>query len=124
MSDGSAAGNVGGMATALRGYADPTGGPESAEALTVLVTAGASAPENLVAGVCRALLVRFGGTIESRDIVEEDVEFGIPATLKRLMRERGIDPSERRIRVSAPAISAEAYGAVPITIAGRDPTKL
>jgi 4-hydroxy-3-methylbut-2-enyl diphosphate reductase len=85
----------------------------------VLVTAGASAPEDLVAGVCRALVERFGATIETADIFEEDVEFGLPGTLKQAMRERGIDPADRRIRVHAPTITREAYGAVPLTISAR-----
>ncbi|HVZ92943.1 MAG TPA: 4-hydroxy-3-methylbut-2-enyl diphosphate reductase [Phycisphaerales bacterium] len=83
---------------------------------TVLVTAGASAPEDLVAGLCRHLLTTYGGHIEVRDIFEEDVEFQLPATLKRLMRGRGTDPESRRIRVSKPHITAEAYGAVPLTV--------
>jgi 4-hydroxy-3-methylbut-2-enyl diphosphate reductase len=111
----------GGMATASRGSADPSGAPAPADTITVLVTAGASAPENLVAAVCRALLTRFGGTIETRDIVPEDVEFGLPATLKRLMRERGIDPAQRRIHIAPPVIAPDAYGAVPLTVRGRTP---
>lgn len=83
---------------------------------TVLVTAGASAPEDLVAELCRTLLRRFGGTIELRDIFEEDTEFNIPTTLKKMMRERGVDPADRRIRVSAPVITPEMYGAVPLTV--------
>jgi 4-hydroxy-3-methylbut-2-enyl diphosphate reductase len=83
---------------------------------TVLVTAGASAPEDLVAELCRTLLRRFGGTIELRDIFEEDTEFNIPTTLKKMMRERGVDPADRRIRVSAPVITNELYGAVPLTV--------
>lgn len=86
---------------------------------SVLLTAGASAPEDLVAGVCRALVERFGATIETADIFEEDVEFGLPGTLKQAMRARGIDPAERRIRVHAPKITAEAYGAVPLTVSAR-----
>ncbi len=83
---------------------------------TVLVTAGASAPEDLVAGLCRFLLEKYGGHIEVRDIFEEDVEFQLPVTLKRLMREKGTDPESRRIRVSKPEITAEMYGAVPLTV--------
>lgn len=86
---------------------------------SVLITAGASAPEDLVAGVCRALVERFGATIETADIFEEDVEFGLPGTLKQAMRARGIDPTERRIRVHAPTITVEAYGAVPLTVSAR-----
>ncbi|MDX2114508.1 MAG: 4-hydroxy-3-methylbut-2-enyl diphosphate reductase [Planctomycetota bacterium] len=83
---------------------------------TVLVTAGASAPEDLVAELCRTLISRFGGTIELRDIFEEDTEFNIPTTLKKMMRERGVDPEGRRIRVSAPVITTELYGSVPLTV--------
>ena len=104
----------GGTPTGLRGHAKQPAVP--AEPITVLLTAGASAPEHLVAGVCRELMARFGGTIQTRDIVDEDVEFGIPATLKRLMRERGIDPASRRIHVTTPVITRETYGAVPLTV--------
>ncbi len=83
---------------------------------TVLVTAGASAPEDLVAELCRTLLKKFGGTIELRDIFEEDTEFNIPTTLKKMMRDRGVDPADRRIRVSAPVITREIYGSVPVTV--------
>jgi len=82
----------------------------------VLVTAGASAPEDLVADLCKTLVERFGAQIEVADIFEEDVEFGIPGTLKRAMRDKGIDPADRRIRVHAPEITAELYGAVPLTV--------
>ncbi len=86
---------------------------------TVLLTAGASAPEDLVASICRALLTRFGGTIEQRAIFEEDVEFGLPVTLKRMMRDRGINPEGRSIRVSAPVITHDLYGATPLTRNGQ-----
>ncbi|MBX3358987.1 MAG: 4-hydroxy-3-methylbut-2-enyl diphosphate reductase [Phycisphaeraceae bacterium] len=90
--------------------------------VTVLVTAGASAPEDLVAELCRHLIRRYGGSIEQRDVFNEDVEFGLPATLKRLMRERGIDPDSRRIRVGQYHLTEEAYGAAPsktpITVQG------
>jgi len=86
---------------------------------TVLITAGASAPEDLVSTICRSLLTQFGGTIEQRDIFAEDVEFGLPVTLKRMMREKGIDPEGRSIRVAAPVITADLYGATPLTIDGK-----
>jgi len=88
-------------------------------AATVLVTAGASAPEDLVASVCRALLERFGGSIEQRDIFEEDVEFAPPGALRKIMETRGIDPETRRFRASAHTITTEVYGAVPLTVGGR-----
>ncbi len=82
----------------------------------VLVTAGASAPEDLVASLVRKLVTDFRGKIEVRDIFEEDVEFAIPATLKRMMRDEGIDPNERRIHITRPEITQDLYGAVPLTV--------
>ena len=83
---------------------------------TVLLTAGASAPEDLVAGICRKLLDTFGGTLEQADVYEEDIEFDVPATLKRLTRQQGIDPGSQHLHVSKPVITRERYGAVPLTI--------
>jgi len=88
---------------------------------TVLVTAGASAPEDLVAELCRALLERFGGTIEAFDHSEEKIEFALPGPLRTIMAKRGIDPATRRVRVEAPVITPELYGAVPLTVGGRRP---
>jgi 4-hydroxy-3-methylbut-2-enyl diphosphate reductase len=95
-----------------------------AAAATILITAGASAPEDLVAELCRTLIKRFGDentAIEQRDIFREDEEFGLPATLKRLMREagRGGDPETRKIKVGTYDITAEHYGAVPLTVGGK-----
>jgi 4-hydroxy-3-methylbut-2-enyl diphosphate reductase len=70
---------------------------------TVLVTSGASVPEDLVLGVIEALVERFGGEVEQRDVYDERVEFGLPGTLRELMRERGIDPDTRRIRIDREA---------------------
>jgi len=64
---------------------------------SVMVTAGASAPEDLVQDLMLELIDRYGGEVEQRDIYHETVEFGLPGTLKAAMRERGIDPSGRRI---------------------------
>ncbi|MBK7405407.1 MAG: 4-hydroxy-3-methylbut-2-enyl diphosphate reductase [Phycisphaerales bacterium] len=84
----------------------------------VLITAGASAPEDLVAGVCQDLVSRFGATIETRDIFDEDMEFALPGNLRRMMKEREIPDADRRIRVHKPVVTAELYGAVPLTIEG------
>ncbi|NDG57332.1 MAG: hypothetical protein EBX55_02505, partial [Betaproteobacteria bacterium] len=35
--------------------------------------------------------------VEQRDIYREEVEFGLPGTLKDLMRQRGVDPAGRRV---------------------------
>jgi 4-hydroxy-3-methylbut-2-enyl diphosphate reductase len=86
---------------------------------TVLVTAGASAPEDLVANVCRVLLTRFGGTIEQCDVFEEDVDFAPPGALRKIMAERGISPDSRRFHVAAPVVTAERYGAVALTVSAK-----
>ncbi len=102
-------------------FAHVDGGAKNA---TILITAGASAPEDLVAGLCRTLVARYGDAstrIEQRDIFREDEEFGLPATLKRLMREagRGPDSENRKIKVGTYDITADLYGAVPLTIGGK-----
>lgn len=83
---------------------------------TLLLTAGASAPEDLVAAICRALIEKFGGTIELREVFDEDVEFKLPGALRRELRERGLEGQDRSIRVSAPTVTADAYGTVPLTV--------
>jgi 4-hydroxy-3-methylbut-2-en-1-yl diphosphate reductase len=50
----------------------------------VLVTAGASAPEHLVNALLDRLKREFGGEVEIRTLVEEDVTFDAPRSLKRL----------------------------------------
>ncbi|QYU69532.1 hypothetical protein J4558_05160 [Leptolyngbya sp. 15MV] len=86
---------------------------------TVLVTAGASAPEDLVAALCRELVRRYGATIETRDVFDEDVEFALPAAMRRLIRESGRPVPSGGIRVGRPEVSRELYGAVPVTISAR-----
>ncbi|MCC7147481.1 MAG: 4-hydroxy-3-methylbut-2-enyl diphosphate reductase [Phycisphaeraceae bacterium] len=54
---------------------------------TVLVTAGASAPEHLVEEIIDDLLKRYGGHLEDRHVVEEDMHFELPLSLRSL-RER------------------------------------
>ena len=66
---------------------------------TLLVTAGASAPEYLVKEIILHLMQNYGGEVEQRDIYHESVEFGLPGTLKRFMRSQGIDPTGRRIKM-------------------------
>jgi 4-hydroxy-3-methylbut-2-enyl diphosphate reductase len=87
--------------------------------LTVLLTAGASAPEDLVAGICRELVKRYGATIEARDVFDEDVEFALPAALKRIMRDQGLTPPAGGIRVGKATVTAEGYGAVALTVSAK-----
>ncbi|MBC7854917.1 MAG: 4-hydroxy-3-methylbut-2-enyl diphosphate reductase [Pirellulaceae bacterium] len=51
---------------------------------TVLITAGASAPESVVQECIKYLQDRFGATVESRSIREEDVHFPLPRELRQL----------------------------------------
>ncbi len=50
----------------------------------VLVTAGASAPEHLIDQLLERLRYEFGGVVETRTLVEEDVSFALPTSLKSL----------------------------------------
>jgi 4-hydroxy-3-methylbut-2-enyl diphosphate reductase len=50
----------------------------------VLVTAGASAPDHLVRGVIGRLERDFNGVVEVRTLVEEDVAFELPRSLRSL----------------------------------------
>jgi 4-hydroxy-3-methylbut-2-en-1-yl diphosphate reductase len=49
---------------------------------TVLITAGASAPENVVQECVALLQERFGGTVETRTICDELVSFPLPKPLR------------------------------------------
>jgi 4-hydroxy-3-methylbut-2-enyl diphosphate reductase len=51
---------------------------------TVAVTAGASAPENLVEALVDSLRARGFGTLEEMEVREEDVRFNLPAELVRV----------------------------------------
>jgi 4-hydroxy-3-methylbut-2-enyl diphosphate reductase len=51
---------------------------------TVFITAGASAPERLVQGLIDRIKREFGGEVEERTLVEEDVTFAPPKSLRSL----------------------------------------
>jgi 4-hydroxy-3-methylbut-2-enyl diphosphate reductase len=51
---------------------------------SVLVTAGASAPEHLVHKLLERLRGDFGGIVEQRTLAEEDVEFSLPPSARSL----------------------------------------
>jgi len=55
---------------------------------TVLVTAGASAPEHLVQEIVTRLVNEHGGRIEDSHIVEEDMHFNLPVSLRVLTEAR------------------------------------
>ncbi|MBL1217099.1 MAG: 4-hydroxy-3-methylbut-2-enyl diphosphate reductase [Planctomycetes bacterium] len=68
---------------------------------TLLVTSGASAPEDLVRGLLDMLITRYGAEVQQEDVSLESMEFGLPASLKILMREHGEDPTGRTIRIGS-----------------------
>ena len=51
---------------------------------TVMLTAGASAPESYVQGVIDRLREEYGATVEERSLAEEDVQFALPRTVRKL----------------------------------------
>jgi 4-hydroxy-3-methylbut-2-enyl diphosphate reductase len=98
---------------------DPKWYPKGTE--TILLTAGASAPEDLVAAICRHFVEEHGATLHVADVFEESVEFGLPVTLKRVMTEQGVDHKDRKVRVEPPVVTEAVYGrgAVPLTISAK-----
>jgi 4-hydroxy-3-methylbut-2-enyl diphosphate reductase len=55
----------------------------------VLVTAGASAPEHLVQEIVEDLIEKYDGQVFETHVVEEDMTFNLPVTL-RVLRERSV----------------------------------
>lgn len=51
---------------------------------TVLVTAGASAPDHLIEDLIGRLIAEHGGTVEARTLVDEDINFALPLSARRL----------------------------------------
>ena len=50
--------------------------------------------------VISCLLEEHGGMVEQHHVDREDVVFGLPGTLRKKMRARGVDPTGRRIHVN------------------------
>ena len=63
---------------------------------SVLVTSGASAPEDLVRDLVLHLVRRFDASVQQCDVFDEQVEFNLPLSLKTLMRRRGVQESSSR----------------------------
>jgi 4-hydroxy-3-methylbut-2-enyl diphosphate reductase len=51
---------------------------------TLLLTAGASAPEDLVQSIITLLKDRYGATVEDAHVTEEDMHFELPYSLRKL----------------------------------------
>lgn len=87
----------------------------------VLLTAGASAPEDLVSQICKHFVDQHHATLHVADVFEESIEFGLPLSLKRLMEQHGVDHKDKRVRVEPPTITSHEYGSTPVkmTISGQ-----
>jgi 4-hydroxy-3-methylbut-2-enyl diphosphate reductase len=64
---------------------------------TVAVTAGASAPENLVQELIQSLKAQGYGALEEVEIKEEDVRFNLPSELSRTVRLETIHTTSARV---------------------------
>jgi 4-hydroxy-3-methylbut-2-enyl diphosphate reductase len=51
---------------------------------TMLLTAGASAPEDLVQGIIKMLETDYHGVVEERHVTDEDMHFELPLSLRKL----------------------------------------
>jgi 4-hydroxy-3-methylbut-2-enyl diphosphate reductase len=82
----------------------------------VLVTAGASVPEDLVQQLCRVLVREYGAEIEVATLVDESTEFQLPKSMRDQMRQRDIDPNAHRVQIGRWEVTPELYGTVPVTV--------
>jgi 4-hydroxy-3-methylbut-2-enyl diphosphate reductase len=57
---------------------------------TLLLTAGASAPEDLVQSIIALLQVRFHATVEDAHVTEEDMHFELPYSLRKLEQDHAV----------------------------------
>ena len=57
---------------------------------TLLLTAGASAPEDLVQSIIHILQERYNATVEDAHVTEEDMHFELPYSLRRLEQEHAV----------------------------------
>ncbi len=62
---------------------------------TLLITAGASAPEDLVQDLVLELVMQYEGEVLQHDVHREAVEFGLPGSLKEFMRQHSVDPTTK-----------------------------
>ncbi len=57
---------------------------------TLLLTAGASAPEDLVQSIIAVLREKYGATVEDAHVTEEDMHFELPYSLRKLEAEHAV----------------------------------
>lgn len=59
---------------------------------TLLLTAGASAPEHLVEEIIEEFKSRYAATVEDRQVMSEDMHFALPSSLRRLQGSKTEEP--------------------------------
>jgi 4-hydroxy-3-methylbut-2-en-1-yl diphosphate reductase len=57
---------------------------------TLLLTAGASAPEDLVQSILALLMVQYHATVEDAHVTEEDMHFELPYSLRKLEMDHAV----------------------------------
>jgi 4-hydroxy-3-methylbut-2-en-1-yl diphosphate reductase len=57
---------------------------------TLLLTAGASAPEDLVQAIISVLKEQYGATVEDAHVTEEDMHFELPFSLRKLEEDHAV----------------------------------
>jgi 4-hydroxy-3-methylbut-2-en-1-yl diphosphate reductase len=57
---------------------------------TLLLTAGASAPEDLVQSIIKLLQKTYGATVEDAHVTEEDMHFELPYSLRKLEEQHAV----------------------------------
>lgn len=82
----------------------------------VLVTAGASVPEDLVQQLCRVLVREYDAELEVASLVDESTEFQLPKSLRDEMRQKNIDPDKHRVQIGRWQVTPDLYGTVPVTV--------
>ncbi|MCK4873182.1 MAG: 4-hydroxy-3-methylbut-2-enyl diphosphate reductase [Phycisphaerales bacterium] len=85
---------------------------------TILITAGASAPEDLVEDLVRTLHKTFDGAVEQCNLSRETVRFEPPAALRAIMRQRGDPHDPHSVQQDTPHAADEPgmyAGDIPLT---------
>ena len=93
------------------------------DAERVLVTAGASAPEDLVQQVIAHLQGNYNANIEVIDAPGEAMEFALPATMRKVLSAEGHEVPREGISIDADRVTRdwmerEAISFTPITAEG------
>jgi 4-hydroxy-3-methylbut-2-enyl diphosphate reductase len=93
------------------------------DAERVLVTAGASAPEDLVQQVIAHLQANYNANIEVIDAPGEAMEFALPATMRKVLLAEGHEVPREGISIDADRVTRdwmerEAISFTPITAEG------